>query len=275
MSLTRRGGFTLVEMLSALLLCGLVGLALVRSTLAVQRIAHASEESTALQAAFDGGLGFLAQELAEVGRGNAGVDLLRVTPDSVSYRGVRGTGIACRIDAAGVTIPLSRLRSTRMPQPGRDSLLVFVGVDSLLRRSDGWLALPLLGVVGATCGGGPALRLVTVVDTSTTPPGALPPLLPVRLFETMQARFYPSLGAWWLGARSESAGETIQPLAGPFVGGGVGFSFRDSLHQLTQVPGAVQAMDINLAGGWAGWSGAGAWRADSAHRTLLPRNLAP
>lgn len=275
MPLTRRAGFTLVEMLTALVVSGLIGLALVRSTLALQRIAHASQEGTALQSAFDGGLGFLAMELAEVGRGSAGADLLRVAQDSVSYRGFRGTGIACHFDATGVTIPLSQLRATRAPQPGRDSLLVFVGVDSLLRTSDGWLALPLLGVGGATCGGGPALRLVTIVDTTTTPLGALPPLVPLRLFETMQARFYPSLGAWWLGARSESAGETIQPLAGPFIGGGIGFSFRDSLQQPTLVPGAVQAMDINLVGRWLGWSGASSSRADSAHRMLLPRNLAP
>lgn len=275
MPLTRRAGFTLVEMLTALVVSGLVGLVLVRSTLAIQRTAHASEEGMSLQAAFDGGLGFLAMELAEVGRGNGVADLLRVAPDSLSYRGVRGTGIACRIDATGVTIPLNWLRSTRAPQPGRDSLLVFVGVDSLLRRSDGWLALPLLGVGSATCGGGPALRLVTLVDTNATPLGGLPPLLPVRLFEAMQARFYPSLGAWWLGARSESAGETIQPLAGPFIGGGVGFSFRDSLQQPTQVPGAVQAMDISIVGRWSGWAGGSSSRADSVHRTLLPRNLAP
>jgi prepilin-type N-terminal cleavage/methylation domain-containing protein len=275
MPLMRRAGFTLVEMLTALVLCGLVGLVLVRSTLSLQRIARASQEGVALQAALDGGLGFLAVELAEVGRGSAGEDLLRVAPDSLSYRGIRGTGIACRIDAAGVVVPLDRLRATRAPQPGRDSLLVYVGVDSLQLASDDWLALPLLGVAGTSCGGVPALRLLTVVDTNTTPLGGLPPFPPVRLFEAMQARIYPSLGAWWLGARSESARETIQPLAGPFTAAGAGFSFRDSLQLPTLVPGAVEAIELTLAGNWSGWPGGNASRPDSARRTLFPRNLSP
>jgi len=272
---TRRAGFTLVEMLTALVLSGLIGLVLLRSTLNLQRMAEASQEGTTLQAAFDGGLGFLAVELAEVGRGSAGGDLLRVAPDSLSYRGVRGSGIACRIDPSAVVIPLDRLRSTRTPQPGRDSLLVFVGVDSVQVAGDAWLALPVLGVGGTTCGGVPALRLLTAIDTTATPLGSLARLAPVRLFESMQARLYPSLGAWWLGARSESAGETLQPLAGPFMAGGASFSFRDSLLQPTLVAGAVRSIEVELAGRWSGWTGGGTARPDSARRTLFPRNLAP
>ncbi len=275
MPLTRRAGFTLVEVLTALVLSGLIGLVLVRASLTLQRVAQASQEGNALQLAFDGGLGFLAEELAQVGRGSAGEDLQRIAPDSMTYRGIRGVGVACRVSASDVVVPIGRLRSTRLPQPGRDSLLLYAGVDSLHIARDAWVALPLLGVGTTSCAGMPAFRLATLVDTTQTPLGSLPAFPPVRLFEVMEARLYPSLGGWWLGARSESGGETIQPLAGPFVPGGAPFNYLDSLQQPTLVAGAVRSIQIDLVGRWSGWQGGISTRSDSARGSLFPRNLDP
>lgn len=275
MPLTRRAGFTLIEVLTSVVLSGLVGLVLVRATLSLQRVARANQAGVTLQLAFDGGLGFLASELAQTGRGSAGDDLLRIAPDSLSYRGIRGVGLACRVDANGVTIPVHRLQSVRSPQPGRDSLLLYVGVDSVTVVRGGWLALPLTGVGSASCAGSPALRLTTVIDTVATPLASLPALPPVRIFEVMQARLYQSLGSWWLGARSESAGEPIQPLAGPFESARSPFGYLDSLQQPTLVPGAVEGIRVDLLGRWSGWTGAGSPRSDSAHRLLSTRNLSP
>ena len=141
--------------------------------------------------------------------------------------------------------------------------MLYAGVDSLQVARGGWLALPLLGVGSATCGGGPAVRLITAIDTVSTPLASLPALPPVRIFEVMQARFYASLGSWWLGARSESAGETIQPLAGPFESAGSPFGYRDSLQQPTLVPGAVEESGCSLSA--AGQGG----------REALPGSIAP
>lgn len=275
MPMTRRDGFTLVEVLISLVLSGLIGLVFVRATLSLGRLARASQGGAALQLAFDGGLGFLAAELAEVGHGSAGNDLLRVAPDAMSYRGVRGVGIACRVDATGVVVPVARLRSVRLPVPGRDSLLLYTGADSLHLAAGGWLALPLAGVGSATCAGTPALRLVTAIDTARTPLASLPAFPPVRLFEVMEARIYRSLGAWWLGARSESAGETIQPLAGPFESGGSRLRYFDSLGQPTLLPGTAESIRITLAAQGPGWAGGASARPDSASRLLSPRNLSP
>jgi prepilin-type N-terminal cleavage/methylation domain-containing protein len=274
MPVARRGGFTLIELLTALVLTGLIGLVLIRAITSLQRVARAGQEGAALQLAFDGGLGFLAADLAHAGRGSAGEDLVRIAPDSLSYRGIRGVGIACQVDPTGVVVPATRLQGVRAPQPGRDSLLLYAGIDSLQVARGGWLALPLLGVVSASCGGGPAIRLLTAIDTITTPLASLPVLPPVRIFEVMQARFYPSLGTWWLGARSESAGETIQPLAGPFESAGSPFGYRDSLQQPTLSPGAVEEIQVQLVGRWMGWPG-GASRMDSANHLLSERNLSP
>ena len=110
MPVARRAGFTLVEVLTSLVLSGLIGLVLVRATTSLQRVARAGEAGAALQLAFDGALGFLAADLSQAGRGSAGEDLVRVAPDSLTYRGIRGAGIACRVDATGVVVPAAACR---------------------------------------------------------------------------------------------------------------------------------------------------------------------
>jgi hypothetical protein len=44
----------------------------------------------------------------------------------------------------------------------------------------------------------------------------------------MQIKLYQSQGNYWLGARSVSAGEVIQPVLGPLDNNGLSFAFRDS-----------------------------------------------
>ncbi len=275
MSLIPRSGFALAEVLVGLVLTGLLGLVLVRSTFHIERVARAERAGAALQIAFDGGLGFLTSELIEAGHGSAGDDLLRIAPDSLSYRAVRGVGIACHVGASEILVALDRFDAVRLPQPGRDSLLLFTGMDSLGAANAGWTAVPLNGIGSAACGGRPALRLGTTIDTVANPPAALPPLPPVRVFEVMQARLYPSLGAWWLGARSESGGEPIQPLAGPFDSAGSPFSYFDSAGHSILTPSGVRSLRLRLSGRWSGWPGAGAARTDSAGQWLSPRNHAP
>ncbi len=275
MSLNRSAGFSLIELLSALVLTGLLGLVLTRAVVSIERAARAELAENALQLAFDTGLGFLAAELAEAGRGIDGNDLLRLGPDSLSYRAVRGQAVACRVDATSITLSPERLQLLRIPQAGRDSLLLFTGVDSRDSASDGWVSLPILSVGNSNCSGLSALHLLTLLDTTQHPLPLLPAFPPVRLFEVMQARIYPSLGAWWLGARSESGGEVIQPLAGPFISAGASFAYLDSLQAPTLSPSAVARIEVHLNGRRPGWPAIPGFRTDSAGLTLSPSNLLP
>lgn len=275
MPLRSRAGSALIDLMVSLVLTGLLGIVLVRASLTAGRMARAELAANALQVAFDGGLGFLAAELAQAGRGADGEDLLRIAPDSLSYRAVRGNGIACRVTPTSVTLLQDRLQSVRLPQPGRDSLLLFKGSDSLTLGGTQWVALPVLGVGGSSCGGAPALRIDTQVDTTTTPLALLAALPPVRLFEVMQVRVYASAGATWLGARSESGGETIQPLAGPFLSPGSAFAYLDSAQAATSAPGSVQRVEVRLSGLRAGWPGGAGTALDSTRITFTPRNLRP
>ena len=85
MPLRSRAGLALMDLMVSLVLTGLLGIVLVRASLTAGRMARAELAANALQVAFDGGLGFLAAELAQTGRGADGEDLLRIAPDSLRW----------------------------------------------------------------------------------------------------------------------------------------------------------------------------------------------
>ncbi|HWA15996.1 MAG TPA: hypothetical protein VG817_06175, partial [Gemmatimonadales bacterium] len=188
MRLTTARGITLVELLVGLLLLAVVGAALARTALGMSRALSRLQGRAAVQANLDAATGWLSAELEELGPGD-----LQGSGDTLRYRAVRFAGLGCHVTPSALTLELQRGVTGRSIQPGRDSLLVLV--DSI------WQPFPVENVTIGNC------------------EGATDSLVPVRGFERMQARFYQSGGAWWLGGRSESAGEGVQPLAGPFLPG--------------------------------------------------------
>jgi len=261
MPLTSRRGFTLIELLVSLSLLGLVGLIAGRLLISQRRTASALVADDLARRTIDQASAWITSELSEAGRSDSSTDLLRLGPDALSYRGWRLAGLACLVTGSEVRIPRTRLSAWRAPQPGRDSLLLYLGPDSIPGRG-AWSVLPLLGVGAASCGGVPALSLTTRIDSASLP--GLPPLVPVRTFEVMQLRLYLSLGEWWLGARSESAREGVQPLAGPLEERGLELRYLDQRGGEVSEPGLVGRLQLMVAP---------AGHRDSVRFLMLPRNL--
>jgi hypothetical protein len=266
-----RRGFTLPDLLVGLILLSLIATLAVRMTLTFSRVLRGQRERAGLQSAFTAGFGLLAADLGEIGPG----DLSLVSPDLMQYRAFRASGLACSLQGTEVLVLLERFASSRLPQAGRDSLLLYLGGSQSAGSVDEWLAAPVAGVTRTTCNGRPALQLTTALDSARLLGVALPALVPIRTFEVMQARLYSSLGAWWLGLRSVGAGETFQPVAGPFEGAGSPFRYFDSTGTETLVPVAVRRISITLSGRAAGWNGLSATHHDSAQLVLHPVNLWP
>ncbi|MDX2122979.1 MAG: hypothetical protein SF070_18210 [Gemmatimonadota bacterium] len=271
MPLSRRAGATLAELVIGLVLFGLVGTLVARQALGAERVAREEEARVRLQAALDAGLAFLSAELADLGPG----DLMMVAAESLRYRATRGHGLTCQVSATEVRVAGATLSGARAPQPGRDSLQLPLRADDALAGDTGWTALPLLGVHPTTCGGRPAIALVTAVDTLAHPITGAPATLPVRVFEVMQTRLYASAGSIWLGARSVSAGEVIQPVAGPFELPASRFVPRDSSGLPTAAAAATRSVRVSLSGQRARWQGGGGVVVDSAYVELVPANLGP
>ncbi len=246
LSLVSRRGFTLVELAAALVLLGLLSGSIYRVLVTQQRLAQLQVERMSLQANLRAGVGLLTAELREVGVGPAETDIQALGPDSITYRAMRTAAFACAVSGPNVRI-LAGSFGYRWPQAGRDSLLLFVEGDSTIATDDRWVAAPILAVsAGAACGGRPAVDLSTTIDLTAVPLTSVQLDAPVRTFEVMQLKLYLSGGRYWLGARSVSAGETIQPVLGPLTATGLTLTYGDSTGTPTGDPRRVRTVAVTL-----------------------------
>jgi len=258
-------GMALPDVLAGLVLFGFAGIAGTTMLLRAMRVLSVERSRVALSTTYDASLGFLGADLAEVAPG----DLISGAPDAVVYRAIRLDGHACVVSANEVRVGQPRLRASRMPQAGRDSLLVLSQTDS----GPIWVASAISAVATSRCGPEPAIRLSgdsgVLAGAAASASGATP----VKTFEVMEARFYTSGGQRWLGARSVSAGEGIQPLAGPFEPG-AGFQ----LHDASGLPASVasaRSLHVLLEARRPAWNRSPSVECDTTEMILSPRNLSP
>ena len=112
------------------------------------------------------------------------------------------------------------------------------------------------------------------IGVGTTSADSLSAPVPVRFFEVMEVRLYQSGGRWWVGARSVSNGEVIQPVIGPLAPGGLEFQFVDQAGGTVSNPATVSLIKARLTtatddrDALAGAVSGGVGRADSLLATV-------
>jgi len=187
-------------------------------------------------------------------------DILSGTATAVSYRASRGFGVLCQpASATQIRLARSTFVGARDPQPGRDSVYVFLEGDGTRSDDDLWQAIGITGV--STSGGcaGTAEPGITLAVPSTASIVGLVAGTPVRTGEIMELRLYQSESKWWLGMRSVTSGEVIQPLAGPLARDGLRLQYLDRTGGSTMDLSAVRSISVAIRG-----IGAGATRASDA-----------
>jgi prepilin-type N-terminal cleavage/methylation domain-containing protein len=244
MNRASRRGFTLAELLVALLLSGIVAAALTRLLIGTMRVTEAQGERLRVDGDLRGGAGLLAGELLQLGRDSASADLLAIAPDSLRYRALRNLAVACAVDAHAVTLR-TPVVSGVIGAGSYDSLLLFQDGDPAISTDDRWIAYGIDAVAGAPCPDGAAGVAVTLSVTGPAVPldSVIVPA-PVRAFEAMTLKVYASDGRRWLGAASGTDG--VQPVLGPLAPAGGTFSFRDSAGHAAATPGVVRSIEADL-----------------------------
>jgi hypothetical protein len=266
-----RRGFTLVELTVGLVCAVAVSGVAYRLLLVNQRVARVQAQRTDLQDNVRAGALIVASELRELGfdsvpesaglglPGMASSDILIGEPGRIRYRAPRGLGFTCAAPTtAQIVLRTATWLGERVPVAQVDSLALFVDGDPGLFSDDTWVRAGITGVSAGSCAdGAPAIALATSWEAAAAVAAAAVARTvtggPARIFEIMELQYYRQAGASWLGLRSVSRGEVIQPFIGPLAdssGGRRGFTlgYLDRADDPTAAMSAVRTVTIGLRG---------------------------
>ncbi len=251
-----RRGLTLVEILVAMSLLGVVSAGMYGVLLSSQRTSHAQTQRIDLQQNLRAAASLLPAELRELDASDG--DIAALSPTSITIRAMRQLAIVCSPPALGgaltgvaLVIRAAPLFGSRDFDPATDSLLIYYEGDEATRQDDGWVLARLTAVGAQNCGDGTPGRRLTANLIVTPPqvnaPGVVPNGAPVRGFEWVTYRVYQAADArWYLGL--QSGGDT-QPLVGPLSGStGLTFTYYDSDGAVTGTPAQVAEIEIAIRG---------------------------
>lgn len=246
MKIGRRGrsrGFTLIEVLVAMTLTGIVVAGTLRALSAQKKFYARQARILSARHALRASATLLTSELREVSA--TGGDLYGMASDSVAFRSTAAFGIACAINEGSGTLSLTHV-SGHWNLDGADSVLVFVE-NGPQNDDDGWLALPVVGIAtgGPSCGSGNSpLRVITVVGSLT----GVWEGSPVRLFRPHVFRLFQMDDRWWLGRRNRASSDYL-PVAGPLAppaDGGLQLNYYTTNNVVTAAPALVARVVISV-----------------------------
>lgn len=246
---TRRGGFSLAELLVAIVAFGIAGGAMISVLLRQQRLhrwqAHRAQVTETLRTV----QAVLTGELRDLS--GPGGDLMLAQPDRLRYKAMRGVLRVCALaDTAAATLVVEPLGGLRDISAERDSILVFVEGDRTTVEDDAWASADVTSIDGAGCGASAGLRL-GIAGPLLARAGDIEPGAPVKYFEASELLIYQDReGDAWLGARMyQKATRTwsiTQPIVGPLAQRGMRFSYLASGGEETADPRVVSRISASV-----------------------------
>jgi prepilin-type N-terminal cleavage/methylation domain-containing protein len=261
-----RRGFTLAEVVIALVLLGTITAVTYRLMVTGQRVYRAQTQRIDLQQNIRAAASVLPAELRVLNARDG--DILAMSSDSITLRAMRLFAVACdtptldggAITSRAVVIRNSLTFGSRMLTAGDSVLIYYEGVPGS-PRDDGWLRGRLtVDPVTARCAGPEPVAqarpgMTLTVDLAPLDsaqhngPGMVPLGAPVWGYEITTYKAYrsPSDGLWYLGQRL--AGATTQPLFGPLTGAsGLTLAYYDSTGAPTSMAADVAEIEIAIRG---------------------------
>ncbi len=262
MHLLARRGFTLIELMIALVLLGVVSAAIYKVLVNNQRVYLAQTQQIDLQQNIRAAASILPAEFRQIDAGDS--DIVAMGPDSIRTRVIRQLAFLCVTPPLGggvgqitLTLRQAPIYGTRTTFTVNDSLLIYYEGDATDRSDDGWLRgqVKTSTTLANGCAGPPAANAFVITldptwiaGTQANTAGAITNGSPVLGFDKVVYRVYQSSdGNWYLGIRNPGSTGTIQPLVGPLIGSnGVTFGYFDAQGNVTTDRTRVARIDITL-----------------------------
>ena len=293
MSLLNRRGFTLIELMIALVLLGLVSAAVYKVLVNNQRVYLAQTQTIDLQQNIRAAAAILPAEFRELDAADG--DIKGMGPDSLRIRAMRQLAFVCATPALGgglgqivLAIRTTPIYGNRQTFKQGDSILVYWEGNPTSRNDDQWLPAQLQkdpdpGFCADSNVATHPAYLLTLQPTWINNPtlnraGAISNGAPVRGFDKVAYRSYQAAdGNWYLGQRNPAQGGTIQPVVGPLIGAnGVTFTYYDSVGTVTADSSQVAQIQIVLRARTVapirGPNGVQAYKVDSIVTRVALRN---
>ena len=256
-----RRGFTIIEVLVALVLLGLVSAALYRVLVNNQRLYMAQTQRIDLSQNIRAASTILPAEFRELDASEG--DITAMSATSISMRAMRWLGFACNLPALGGALNAVSVvvRGGAPGQPlffgargidnSKDSLLIYYDGNVNSRTDDFWATASITAAPnGQNCNDGTnGQRLLVNINLLGLGPnvaGAIPLGAPIRGFERVVYQLYQAPGdtSWYVGF--QPAGQSMQPLIGPVLANGLTFQYYDANGAVTAIKNQVARIDITV-----------------------------
>ncbi len=240
------GGFTLIELMIAIVLAGIV-LGSIYSTLQNnQRFYRSESQVLDVQQGVRAVAQLLPSELREVDA--VAGDILAMGSDSIRIRALRNTYFVCAppsVASGKIIVRNSQVFGYRSVDPTRDRVLVFREGNPNIMADDQWVDLTILNAnTSGSCTDGSGAGTNMNLSGSVSQLDSVTVGSPVRTYEELTYRLYvDSAGVGWLGVENYVNGSwtSVAAVAGPLNSvGGIALTYYDST-------GAATATATNVA----------------------------
>lgn len=259
-----RRGFSLTEIMVALVLLGIVATGIMTVVMRQQQFYRSATEVIDTRSQIRQAAAVVPVDVRGVS--SVGGDILYMSDSSLDVRGNIGSGLVCSHTANSVTIPPMNLAKGRyfttfLTRPKVNDVLLIFDDKAPGNQDDDWI-LYTIATIDSTTAGCTSFTDATAdagkyryVYTFTAPlsttiiDGA-----PLRMARGVKYSIYKSAtdGLWWMGYREcrgdGSSCDAVQPVSGPYkpyvandtINSGVSFVYRDST-------GAITTNKLNVA----------------------------
>ena len=261
-----RRGFTMIELLVALVLLGIVSTAIYRVLVNNQRLYMAQTQRIDLSQNIRAANTILSAEFRELDALDG--DISAIGPDSLVIRGMRWLSFICvppalngnnagnQMVIRGRQVGDPMFFGSRYINETNDSLLIYLDGNQTTRLDDYYVAARLSATPGnqqcPAVGAIPAQPGTRIVFDGNFLPGsniagAIPMGAPVRGFERVKYRLYQPAGdtLWYVGF--QPGGQTApQPLIGPVLPNGLTFQYFNAAGAVTAVRTQIARIDVTV-----------------------------
>ena len=236
-------GYTIAEVIVAMVLTGLVVAGTLRALTAQKRFYARQARILDARHAMRAVTTILSSELREVSAPDG--DLYGFASDSLALRSTTGFAVVCGVNAGSLS--LVHISGYFVKQDAQDSSLVFVE-SAQTDTDDSWRSVPVdaVTVAGPVCASGDTPERVLSTNGSLAGIWVGSAVRLVRPY--VYALFQTADGRWWLGRRLSSDTEYI-PVAGPLAppgDNGLILTYLDTLGAPTLVPAEIVRVGISV-----------------------------